>query len=135
MRAAPGHDVCHSAGTRSEPLEHRAAVDAGVFDHQAAYVWRTLILGIAQSAFDQFFQHPRSALRLVTEDRQRIVDFLAANQVGQRAHLSGADAGMSMYRCVWHVVSLSAVGCGTIGLSFVTTESRQPVYLSLSGRT
>ena len=58
---------------------------------QAADVRRPQIFGVAQRALEHLLQHPRAALRLVLQDRQRLVDALAANQVGQRPHLAGAD--------------------------------------------
>jgi hypothetical protein len=79
MRTSPRDDVCHAAGTRPHALEHWSAVDSGVRHHEAADVWRSLVFGVAKRAFDQLLEHPRAAMRLVLQNRQRIVDSFAAN--------------------------------------------------------
>jgi hypothetical protein len=103
MCTSAGHDVSHAAGPWAHAFEHRAAVDTGVGDHESADVWGPLIFRVAQGALDQLLQHPRAALRLVAEDCQRIIHRFAANQVGQWAHLAGADPSVPMNCFVCHV--------------------------------
>ena len=60
---------------------------------RSLHVRRPAILGVAQRALEHLLQHPRTALRLIPQDVQRLVGVLAADQVGQRPHLAGADPG------------------------------------------
>ena len=53
----------------------------------------SLVLGVAQGAFEHFLQQPRVALRLVTQQVERFVGMLAANQRRQRTHLARAGCG------------------------------------------
>ena len=74
MRAAAGDDVRHTAGSGSHSLEHWAAIHPGVLDDQAAHVRGSQIFGVAQRALDELLKHAGAALRLVAQDRERIVD-------------------------------------------------------------
>src|SRR6476659_4598803 len=78
-------DVCaaavdymrHAAGTWPHTFEHWAAVDSGVFHDETANIRRSQVFRVAERALDQLFEHPRSALWLITQDRQRIIDGFA----------------------------------------------------------
>jgi hypothetical protein len=107
--------VGHATGAWPHALEHRAAIDASVGDTEPANVRGPLIIGIADRALNQLLKHPRAAVRLVTKDGKRIVNRLAANQVGQRTHLAGADPSMPMCRFVCHVYLAFGSRISTIG--------------------
>jgi hypothetical protein len=102
MRTPARHDMGHAARPWPHAFEHRSAIYTGVDDHQSAHVRRSLVFGVAQCAFDQLFEHASAALWLILQDGERIIDALAANQVGDRAHLAGADSSVPMYCRVCH---------------------------------
>ena len=58
------------------------------------------MLGVAQGALDHLLQHPSAAVGLEAEDVERLVGELAANEIGQRPHLAGADPSVFVGRCV-----------------------------------
>ena len=95
----------------------RIRLNIGPPSTRASFTTRLPTFGARRSsalpkrALDHLLQHPRTALRLIPQDVQRIVGTLAANQVGQRAHLAGADPSESMSGFVGHGIVLFATHC------------------------
>jgi hypothetical protein len=79
MCATTSDDVCHAAGSGSHAFEHWAAIDPRVLHHQTAHVRSPQIFGVAECALDELLEHAGAALRLVTQDRERIIDRFAAD--------------------------------------------------------
>ena len=80
----------------------RMRLNIGPPSTRASTTTRSLTFGARRSSalpralLQHLLQQPRPALRLVAQQVERFVGVLAANQVGQRPHLAGADAGESM---------------------------------------
>lgn len=89
-------DVRHAAGAWAQPLEHRPAVDTDLNDTQAGLVRRTPVLSVCKRACDHLLKQACAPVRLELEDRQGVVHTFAADQVGQRPHLRGANASVLM---------------------------------------
>ena len=91
-RSAADH-VGHAPGPGHQPLEHRAAVAAGVEDDQVADVADPAVLGVGHGALEHLLDHPGAAVRHVLEDVDRVVGVLAADQVEDRQELAHRDPG------------------------------------------
>ena len=80
------------------------------------------ILRVAEGALQHLFEHPRAALRLVFQNVERFVGKLAANQVGQRTHLAGADAGEAMNGFEWHFAPDYLDGGGALAAAAAASD-------------
>jgi hypothetical protein len=61
-----------------------------------------LVLRIPESALDYLLEHPRATMGLEAKDVERLIGKLAANKIGQRPHLAGADSREFVYCSVRH---------------------------------
>ena len=85
--------------------------------HIQAGAIQLLDLGVGDRAVQQLFNHRRGALGRIHEDRQRVIDLLAADQIHNDLRLAGSYADVLGSRAG----ALIGIGLARRGLLFNTS--------------
>src|SRR5688500_18681882 len=93
-----------AAVLRLEPLDRRTRVDPRLGDVQrVARASHVLLARVGDGRADDLLDHPARALLAETQQRERVVDVTAADQVHDQPRLARGDSGESVFSFECHV--------------------------------
>src|SRR5438067_13174502 len=96
------HAVAAALGARLKALEEHAALDVDRLHLQRVDVGAVVVLGVGDRRLEQLLHDAGALLRRVGEDAHRLVDRLAADQIGDQAallrrHARAAQDGFGLH--------------------------------------
>src|SRR5215218_3736642 len=94
--------VAAPLGARREALQRRALLDVDRLDLELVDVGAVVVLGVGDRRLERLLDDPGGALLREVEDVDRLVDLLAAHQVGDEPALVGGQANAANDRCGFH---------------------------------
>src|SRR3954470_12712170 len=94
--------VAAPLGARREALQRRALLDVDRLDLELVDVGAVVVLGVGDRRLERLLDDPGGALLREVEDVDRLVDLLAADEVGDQPALVGGEANAANDRFGFH---------------------------------
>src|SRR6478609_1759693 len=94
--------VAAPLGARREALQRRALLDVDLRDLQLVDVGAVVVLGVGDRRFERLLDDPGGLLLREVQDVDRLVDLLAADEVGDEPALVGGEANAANDRFRFH---------------------------------